>query len=116
MDISEYLPMFLAEAREHLQELNLAIVRIEEQPDDRAELAKDALMPSVRAFQVLAVLAEHGTVVRSAPPESALEGWEGRVIEAWVQTPHEPEALRQAVLEVSDVAAAAAADAGAEAA
>src|SRR4051812_12306271 len=36
MDISEYLPMFLAEAREHLQELNLAIVRIEEQPDDRA--------------------------------------------------------------------------------
>ena len=35
MDISEYLPMFLAEAREHLQELNLAVVRIEEQPDDR---------------------------------------------------------------------------------
>ena len=35
MDISEYLPMLLAEAREHLQELNLAIVRIEEQPDDR---------------------------------------------------------------------------------
>ena len=35
MDISEYLPMFLAEAREHLQELNLAVVRIEETPDDR---------------------------------------------------------------------------------
>ena len=35
MDVSEYLPMFLAEAREHLQELNLAVVRIEEQPDDR---------------------------------------------------------------------------------
>ena len=35
MDISEYLPMFLAEGREHLQELNLAVVRIEEQPDDR---------------------------------------------------------------------------------
>ena len=34
MDISEYLPMFLAEGREHLQELNLAVVRIEEQPDD----------------------------------------------------------------------------------
>jgi two-component system chemotaxis sensor kinase CheA len=28
--------MFLAECREHLQELNLAVVRIEEQPDDRA--------------------------------------------------------------------------------
>ena len=35
MDVSEYLPMFLAEAREHLQELNLAVVRIEESPDDR---------------------------------------------------------------------------------
>ncbi len=35
MDISEYLPMFLAEGREHLQELNLAVVRIEERPDDR---------------------------------------------------------------------------------
>jgi two-component system chemotaxis sensor kinase CheA len=35
MDISEYLPMFLAEGREHLQELNLAVVRIEERPDDQ---------------------------------------------------------------------------------
>ena len=32
----EYLPMFLAEGREHLQELNLAVVRIEETPDDQA--------------------------------------------------------------------------------
>jgi two-component system chemotaxis sensor kinase CheA len=34
MDTSQYLPMFLAECREHLQELNLAVVRIEEQPED----------------------------------------------------------------------------------
>src|ERR687889_2496270 len=34
MDINEYLPMFLAEGREHLQELNLSVVRIEEHPDD----------------------------------------------------------------------------------
>ena len=34
MDTSQYLPMFLAECREHLQELNLAVVRIEEQPQD----------------------------------------------------------------------------------
>ena len=34
--VSEYLPMFLAEGREHLQELNLAVVRIEETPDDQA--------------------------------------------------------------------------------
>jgi two-component system chemotaxis sensor kinase CheA len=33
---AEYLPMFLAEGREHLQELNLAVVRIEETPDDQA--------------------------------------------------------------------------------
>jgi two-component system chemotaxis sensor kinase CheA len=36
MDTSQYLQMFLAECREHLQELNLAVVRIEEKPDDRA--------------------------------------------------------------------------------
>src|SRR5215217_4535710 len=36
MDISEYLLMFLAEGREHLQELNLSVVRIEEKPDDPA--------------------------------------------------------------------------------
>jgi two-component system chemotaxis sensor kinase CheA len=35
MEISEYLPMFLAEGREHLQELNLAVVRIEERPEDQ---------------------------------------------------------------------------------
>src|SRR3954452_24426356 len=35
METSEYLPMFLPEGREHLQELNLAVVRIEERPDDQ---------------------------------------------------------------------------------
>src|SRR4051812_31337715 len=34
--MDEYLPMFLAEGREHLQELNLAVVQIEETPDDPA--------------------------------------------------------------------------------
>src|SRR5205085_3355018 len=38
MDTSEYMPMFLAEAREHLQELNLAVVRLEENPEDRPTL------------------------------------------------------------------------------
>lgn len=38
MDTSEYLPMFLAECREHLQELNIAVVKLEERPDDRATL------------------------------------------------------------------------------
>ena len=39
MDVSEYLPMFLAEGREHLQNLNLALVRVEQDPhagDDTA--------------------------------------------------------------------------------
>jgi two-component system chemotaxis sensor kinase CheA len=35
MDTSEYLPMFLAECREHLQDLNLAVVRLEESPGAR---------------------------------------------------------------------------------
>ncbi len=35
MDTSEYMPMFLAESREHLQELNIAVVRLEEDPSDR---------------------------------------------------------------------------------
>ncbi|MGO9761381.1 MAG: Hpt domain-containing protein [Solirubrobacteraceae bacterium] len=34
MEVNEYLPMFLAESREHLQDLNLAVVRVEETPDD----------------------------------------------------------------------------------
>ena len=33
MELDAYLPMFLAESREHLEHLNLAIVRLEERPD-----------------------------------------------------------------------------------
>jgi len=36
MDPNEYLPMFIAECREHLQELNVAIVALEKNPDDAA--------------------------------------------------------------------------------
>jgi two-component system chemotaxis sensor kinase CheA len=38
MDTSEYLTMFLAESREHLEALNLAVIRIEENPADRDTL------------------------------------------------------------------------------
>lgn len=38
MDTSEYLPMFLAESREHLQELNLAVLKIEENPEDKEKI------------------------------------------------------------------------------
>lgn len=36
MDTNAYMEMFLAECREHLQELNLAIVRLEENPEEHA--------------------------------------------------------------------------------
>jgi two-component system chemotaxis sensor kinase CheA len=49
MDNSEYLPMFLAEAREHLQELNLAVVKIEEIPDDTE--AVDAIFRIAHSFK-----------------------------------------------------------------
>ncbi|MFZ0379815.1 MAG: chemotaxis protein CheA [Solirubrobacteraceae bacterium] len=35
MDTSEYMPMFLAETREHLEQLNLAIVKLEGDPTDQ---------------------------------------------------------------------------------
>ena len=35
MDTSEYMPMFLAEAQEHLQELNIAVVELEENPSNQ---------------------------------------------------------------------------------
>ena len=38
METNEYLPMFLAESREHLQELNLAVMRIEESPGDTSTI------------------------------------------------------------------------------
>jgi two-component system chemotaxis sensor kinase CheA len=36
MDLESYLPMFLAESREHLEHLNLAVLRIEAEPADRS--------------------------------------------------------------------------------
>ena len=226
MDLNEYLPMFLAESREHLQELNLAVVRIEETPDDGetldeifriahslkgmsatmgferiarlthamedvfellkqrrggvereainillecldalsaafeavetdgverldeaplverlntlvreqphgvevpetpaptelaeqadgrtvhhvvVRLAEDALMPSVRAYMTLAALADHGEVLASEPPAQAIEGFEGREIQVWVASEHEPAVVEAAAKAVPDVASA----------
>jgi two-component system, chemotaxis family, sensor kinase CheA len=38
MDTSEYMPMFLAEAQEHLQELNLAVVALEDDPTNQEKV------------------------------------------------------------------------------
>ena len=222
MDVNEYLPMFLAEAREHLQELNLAVVEVEERPDNRdkvdeifriahslkgmsatmgfdrmaalthemenvfellrqqglepaaidvllecldaltgavdaidtegverlehqelvdrlndlvrarrpvteatapsvedilvaaagrvvhvtARLAEGTLMPAVRAFMVLSAAGDHGVVVASTPAEAALEGFDGNVVEVWVETNHEADVVAAAVRAVADVAGA----------
>jgi two-component system chemotaxis sensor kinase CheA len=221
MDVSEYLPMFLAEAREHLQELSLAVVRIEERPDDSetideifraahslkgmsatmgfdriaalthnmedvfellrqrreglsrdaidvllgcvdtlegavdhieaegseqldpdaliarlqglirdkdhgeppsqaaapvpaeqdgvvhvvARLGDEALMPSVRAFMILAAAADHGRLASSVPAEDAVDGFDGTVVEVWVEC-EDPEPLQAAIAQVPDVAEA----------
>jgi two-component system chemotaxis sensor kinase CheA len=66
MDTSEYMPMFLAESREHLQELNLAVVRLEEDPADRETI--DAIfriahslkgMSATMGFTAIAELTHH---------------------------------------------------------
>jgi two-component system chemotaxis sensor kinase CheA len=227
MELSEYLPMFLAEAREHLDNLNLAIVRIEEEPSDRetvdeifriahslkgmsatmgfaaiaalthemenvfellrqrgggldrdaidvllacldaleaaveaidttgaealdaaplvarlsqltrartpeqaadrlgvtdgppadlferaagrrvvhvhARLQDGVLMASVRAYQVLAAVGDHGEVLHCAPSEEGVESFDGRDVEAWVASDHPEEAIAAAVAAVPDV-------------
>ncbi len=239
MDTSEYLPMFLAECRENLQELNLAVVRLEEAPDDRetidaifriahslkgmaatmgfegmatlthkmedvfellrqrgtgltgevvdvllacldalsgavdaidadgvesfdpavlverlgglvrgrddrdavepepevgggrevilapvgdghtvleihAALAPDAQMPAVRAFQVLAAVAEHGDVLRSTPAEDDVDGFTGNIIEVLLATDQSADEIAAAVRAVPDVGDARVAEATAE--
>jgi two-component system chemotaxis sensor kinase CheA len=226
MDTAQYLPMFLAEAREHLQELNLAVVRIEETPDDRetvdeifriahsfkgmsatmgfegvaavthrmedvfellkqrsggldraaidvllecldtlegavdsieadgtehldpaplvarlealvrapepeadtsgpagvdvaailaaagdqrivqvnVTLAEDCLMPSVRAYMVLAALGEHGELAGSDPHHDDIETFDGRELVAYLASEHEDEVVLATVRAVPDVA------------
>jgi two-component system chemotaxis sensor kinase CheA len=70
----------------------------------RAELAADVLMPSVRAYMVLAAAGDHGEVSSSTPAEDALDGFTGHAVEAWVVTDHEAEQLQAAVAAVPDVA------------
>jgi two-component system chemotaxis sensor kinase CheA len=52
MDPTEYLPMFIAECREHLQELDVAIVALEKSPDDAAGV--DAIFRVVHSVKGMA--------------------------------------------------------------
>ncbi len=221
MDTNEYLPMFLAECREHLQELNVAVVTLEQTPgdrervdevfriahslkgmsstmgfagmaelthsmedvfellrqrrngvthaavdtlldcldalsaavesiDDRGEeeieptplierlqalvrrrredqpapdrplvipagghpdgvtvtvtLDEDVAMPSVRAYMVLAAMADHGRVVVSLPAEDTVDDFSGRVIEVVLDTEHEDATLIRSAHGIDGVA------------
>jgi two-component system chemotaxis sensor kinase CheA len=73
-------------------------------------LADDAMMPAVRAFQVIAALGERGRVVQSLPSEGDLDAFDGATIEVWVETDHEAAAVAEAAKSVADVADAVAAD------
>jgi two-component system chemotaxis sensor kinase CheA len=52
MDPAEYLPSFLAESREHLQELNVAIVALEQNPGDAGGI--DAIFRAVHSVKGMA--------------------------------------------------------------
>jgi two-component system chemotaxis sensor kinase CheA len=69
-------------------------------------LRDDSLMPGVRAYQAIAALGDHGEVLRSEPDVDALDGYSGTTVKVWVASDHPSDALEQAALSVSDVAAA----------
>src|SRR3712207_2124992 len=56
-------------------------------------LDDEVAMPPVRAYMVLAALAEHGEIVDSVPAEDAVEGFAEKVVEVWLASDHEEEAI-----------------------
>lgn len=77
MDLSEYLPLFLAEATEHLQELNLAVVRLEEAPGDQPTL--DAIFRIAHSFKgSSATMGFQGIAALTHRMEDVLELLRGR--------------------------------------
>jgi two-component system, chemotaxis family, sensor kinase CheA len=76
----------------------------------RVALAKDVMMPAVRAHMVLAALSDHGDVLGSVPAPDGLEQFQGREISAWVASDHEDEPIIQNLSGVSEVASVTVAD------
>jgi two-component system, chemotaxis family, sensor kinase CheA len=70
-------------------------------------LQDDTMMPSVRAYMAIAAAGDHGQIVHAVPRDDALEEFNGRLVDLWVVTDHEPEALHTAVTAVPDVSAVA---------
>jgi two-component system chemotaxis sensor kinase CheA len=81
----------------------------------RAELVSGVMMPSVRAYMVLAALGDHGELVGSVPTAEAVDSFEGAVIEAWLATDHEHDAISKTVLGVPDVGTVSVSEHGAQA-
>ena len=69
----------------------------------RVGLAKDVMMPAVRAHMVLAALSDHGEVLGSIPAPDGLQQFQGREISAWIASDHEDEPIIQNVSGVSEV-------------
>jgi two-component system, chemotaxis family, sensor kinase CheA len=69
----------------------------------RVGLAKDVMMPAVRAHMVLAALSDHGEVLGSIPAPDGLQQFQGREISAWVASDHEDEPIVQNISGVSEV-------------
>ncbi len=67
-------------------------------------LAADVMMPSVRAYMALAVVADHGETIWSSPTADEVDAFSGALVEAWVATEHEPAKIEAAVRTVPDVA------------
>src|SRR5438093_4737370 len=60
METSEYVSMLLAESREHLETLNLAVIRIEEHPEDRDTL--DEIFRSAHSLKGMSATMGFGQV------------------------------------------------------
>src|SRR3954462_5318441 len=73
-------------------------------------LTDDTLIPSVRAYMVLAALGEHGELVGAVPHQDDVESFDGRVVQAWLVSEHEDEAALTTDKGVPDVAAVVAAE------
>jgi two-component system, chemotaxis family, sensor kinase CheA len=72
----------------------------------RVALGDGTLMPSVRAYMVIAAAAELGTVVASLPAEADVEAFDGRLVDVWITAEVEGAALQAALTAVPDVAGA----------
>jgi two-component system chemotaxis sensor kinase CheA len=70
------------------------------------ELSDEAQMPAVRAYMILAAAGDHGEVVESSPTAADVEGFDGRVVQVWLDTEHEADAVAATLTAVPDVAKA----------